>query len=127
MRQLAFVFGLASALVAPSVSAEPGQWGAMPYSSIAPFNGSPSCGDWIEENSDILREWALGFVNGMASIDAQVSSGQVDILSDQDANSIFASIDNVCRFNPQDTVVTAIRTVVTQILKQHAQMPSSKR
>ena len=70
--------------------------------------GTTSCGKWSEARrirsveAATAAQWVAGFLSG-----SNIESDDADFLKGPDYQGIMAWIDNHCRLNPLDLVVTA--------------------
>jgi hypothetical protein len=78
-------------------------------------SGATSCGEWIAERDQILREsrklWILGYLSGQNALSS------VDFLSGFEVEGISAAIDKYCRENPLNKAVDAADNVAGQMLR----------
>jgi hypothetical protein len=83
--------------------------------------GTISCGAWTERRAEnegsepraIAEAWVLGFISG-----ANIYPAHPEMLSNPDADAIWAWIDNYCRSNPLDRLVKANFALVDELLRR---------
>lgn len=77
--------------------------------------GASSCGDWLTEKSEIVRNtrtsWVLGYLSGWNAMAPK------DFLANYEYKGIEAAIDKYCRENPLKQVIDASNDVAIQMMR----------
>ena len=90
--------------------------------------GSLSCGTWTRQRgqggvqTDIDKEWILGFVTGVNWDRAITPASRGSLLGKGiDTNGWFGFVDNYCLSHPRDTVLEAAIDLIRELERRAAQ------
>jgi hypothetical protein len=109
---------IATTLVVPPASAEERE--LRKYIG----EGANSCGAWTFERqqnstkSALYATWVLGYVSGQ-----NADASTTNFLQGVDAGAILGWIDNYCRSNPLEKIVTAAGSLVVELVLRVERKP----
>jgi hypothetical protein len=85
--------------------------------------GFSSCGTWVADHAEpnetarrlksgFDETWLIGFLSGIAF------AANIDILKDNDNDSIYLWMDNYCKAHPLDAIYDGADKLATELLKR---------
>lgn len=69
---------------------------AMAYTTF----GTPDCGQWITDKSNIKKAWLVGYVSGLSAMHAMNNRKDDPLSQINSIDQIFVWMDNYCQNNP---------------------------
>jgi hypothetical protein len=122
MRRIVQVVLLATLLLPATAQAGPNSVGG--YTVLG--QGNLPCGEWTKRHAekdaraDVLSVWVTGYLTG---INGSAAAGPSDITKGMDLGSLDAWIDDYCAQHPLDSLATAAKELVVELLKRGRAAP----